>query len=149
MPASRERFDSQNNEPVLGEPAKLAWNQLPGPFFFHYTDRAAARAIVADRIYDVGARHPKAPGFYVTQSQPGELTGVQLLNAIFDGMRDIERTQAVVVLADGPLRFTRVGARAWRHSAPAGTRLVLTSQIVGWAAIERGVWRYSPSLHVS
>lgn len=123
MPAARQESDIQNGELIQRQPTELAWNQLPGPYFFHYTDRAAARAIMADKVYDVGERHPKSPGLYVTQSQPGELTDEALLNAIFDGMRDIERTQAVVVLTDAPLQFTvpgrghgvirRQGGRAW------------------------------------
>lgn len=149
MPAARQQSATQNGELIQRQPTELAWNQLPGPFFFHYTDRAAARAIVADKSYDVSGRHPKSPGLYVTQCQPGELSGETLLNAIFDGMRDIERTQAVVVLTSAPLRFARIGERAWCHSAPVGARLTLTSQIVGWAAIEGGLWWYSPSLYVS
>jgi hypothetical protein len=149
MPAVRQQSDTQNGELIQRPSTGLAWNQLSGPYFFHYTDRAAARAIMADKVYDVGERHPKSPGLYVTQSQPGELSDEALLNAIFDGMRDIERTQAAVVLTDAPLQFTRVGEKEWCHSAPAGARLLLTSQIVGWAAIEGGLWRYSPSLYAS
>jgi hypothetical protein len=128
---------------------ELAWNRLPGPFFFHYTDRTAARAIVATRAYDIGSRHPKTPGLYVTSYQPGQLTCEELLNAIFDGTRDIERTRAAVVMAADPLPFKRVTPSAWRHAAPVGTRLDLTEQLFGWAAIEEEEWCYSPSLYVS
>jgi hypothetical protein len=130
------------------EASRLAWNQTRDNFWFHYTDRTAARAIVASRRYLVSDHHPKAPGLYVSDVQPGELSSVELLNALFDGTRDIERTQASVVLRTGPIDFHRVHRRAWWCPAPVGSALDLSTQLVGWAAIEDGQWVYSPSLYV-
>jgi hypothetical protein len=135
-------------ELVRLEASRLAWNQSPDQFWFHYTDRTAARAIVASLTYLVGDHHPKAPGLYVSDVQPGALSTRELLNALFDGTRDIERTQAAVVLTDGAINFHRVNRRAWWCPAPVGTELDLTTQLVGWAALEGGQWLYSPSLYV-
>lgn len=141
--------DAPSGELIRLAPSGLAWNQLPGPFYFHYTERTAARAIAATRAYDVGDRHLKTPGLYVASCHPGALGAEELLNAIFDGTREIERTRAAVVLAEGPLAFVRVAAWAWYHAAATGTRLDLTEQLVGWAAIEGDQWFYSPSLYIS
>jgi hypothetical protein len=130
------------------DPADLAWNRSDKQFWFHYTTRAAARAIATGGIYEVGDRHPKAPGLYVSTLQPGAAGSEELLNALFDGTRDIERTHAAVVFADGPLMFERISEHAWRHSAPVGAELNLRDQIVGWAAIEQDIWLHSPSLYL-
>jgi hypothetical protein len=128
--------------------ANLAWNHLERDYWFHYTDRAAAQAIEATRTYRVSERHPKAPGLYVTSLQPGACSCEELLNELFDGTRDIERTQAVVVLADSPLKFTRTDTSAWCYRAPAGTELDLSEQLVGWAAKEGGKWLHSRTLYL-
>jgi hypothetical protein len=93
-------------------------------------------------------KHPKAPGLYVTTAQPGALGSEELLNALFDGTRDIERTQATVVIADGAVTFERVSEHAWRYSAPVNTELDLADQIVGWAVFERDTWMYSPGVYL-
>jgi hypothetical protein len=92
-------------------------------------------------------RHPKAPGLYVTALQPGALGPEELLNALFDGTREIERVQAAVVFADGTLTFERVSEHAWRYSAPVNTKLNVRRQIVGWAALEQETWMYSPGVY--
>jgi hypothetical protein len=144
-----QRIPGQSgNELVDLAASRLAWNRLEQDFWFHYTDRAAARAIAATRTYRVSERHPKAPGLYVTSLQPGSCNSAELLDALFDGTRDIERTQAVVVLADAPLKFTRTDASVWCHQAPAGTELDLGDHLVGWAAKEGGKWLHSPTLYL-
>ena len=148
MQNARTTSDQSGNELVDLAASRLAWNCLEQEFWFHYTDRAAARAIAGTRTYRVSERHPKAPGLYVTPLQPGSCSCAELLNALFDGTRDIERTQAVVVLADGPLPLTRTDASAWCHRAPAGTELDLSEHLVGWAAKEDGKWLHSPTLYI-
>lgn len=128
--------------------ANLAWNRSDQRLWFHYTTRAAARVIARTGIYKIGDRHPKTPGVYVTTLQPGAVGSEALLNALFDGTRDRERTQAAVVFADGLLMFERVSEHAWRHSAPVGAELNLRDRIVGWAAIEQDIWLHSPSLYL-
>jgi hypothetical protein len=149
MSSAQIRTATGAGELVALDPADLAWNRSDEQFWFHYTDRGAALAIATTGIYKIGDRHPKTPGMYVTQLQPGAVGSQELLDALFDGTRDIERTQAAVVLADGPLTFSRVSERAWRYSAPVGTELDLGEQIVGWAANERGTWLHSPSVYLS
>jgi len=136
-------------ELVALDPADLAWNRSDERFWFHYTTRAAARAIAIGGVYEVGERHPKAPGLYVTTVQPGALGPEELLNALFDGTREIERTQAAVVFVDGALTFERVSEHAWRYSAPVNTELDLADQIVGQAALEQqDTWTYSPGMYL-
>lgn len=142
----------QNTSDDLADrPAKeLIWNREPDvKVFFHYTDRTAARAIVGMRKFRVSGAHPRDPGLFVTLIQPGQMSSAQLLNSIFDGTRDSERTQATVALADRPLSFTRIDEWAWHHEAPVGTVLSLRSQILGWAAYEGGRWMHSHSLFAS
>ena len=94
---------------VALDPADLAWNRSDERFWFHYSTRAAARAIATGGIYEVGDRHPKTPGLYVSAVHTGALGAEELLNALFDGTREIDRTQAAVfVFADGALTFERV-----------------------------------------
>jgi hypothetical protein len=133
---------------TYSNPADLAWNQSDEQFWFHYTNRAAALAIATGGIYEVGDRHPKAPGLYVTTLQPGALGPEELLNALFDGTREIERTQAAVVFSGGPFTFERVSEHAWRYSTPVNTELDLADQIVGWAAFEQESWMYSPGVYL-
>ncbi len=135
-------------ELVALDPADLAWNRSDERFWFHYSTRAAARAIATGGIYEVGDRHPKTPGLYVSTVQPGALGAEELLNALFDGTREIDRTQAAVVFADGALTFERVSEHAWRYSAPVNTELDLTDQIVGWAVFEQDTWTYSPGMYL-
>jgi hypothetical protein len=100
---------------------RLAWNRLEGPYRFHYTTRFAAQMIVGSETYIVGAR--AAPGLYVTDIMPGELTDTQLLNALLDGTRELERVQAAVVLHDDiALPLVQCGARSYVHAAPPGER---------------------------
>jgi hypothetical protein len=139
---------SGGGELVVLDAADLAWNRSDERFWFHYTDRDAALAIATGGIYEVGDQHPKAPGLYVTTVQPGALGSEELLNALFDGTRDIERTQATVVIADGAVTFERVSEHAWRYSAPVNTELDLADQIVGWAVFERDMWMYSPGVYL-
>jgi hypothetical protein len=132
---------------VALDPADLAWNRSDQRFWFHYTDRAAARVIATRGIYKIGDRHPKAPGLYVTTVQPGTLGSEELLNGLFDGTRDMDRTQAAVVFADGALTFERVSEHAWRYSAPVNTEFNVRRQILGWAAFEQETWMYSPGVY--
>jgi hypothetical protein len=110
-------------ELVALDPADLAWNRSDEPFWFHYTTRAAARVIAIGGTYQIGDRHPKAPGLYVSTLQPGALGPEELLNTLFDGTREIERTQAAVIFADSALTFSRVGKHTWAYSALANTEL--------------------------
>lgn len=148
MPPEQSRPASGAGELVVLDPADLAWNRSDARFWFHYTTRAAARAIATGAIYEVGDQHPKAPGLYVTTLQPGALGSDELLNALFDGTRDIDRTQAAVVFADRALTFERVGEHAWRYSAPVNTQLNVRRQIVGWGALEQEAWVYSPGVYL-
>ncbi len=148
VPAQQIRTATGAGELVALDPAELAWNRSDQRFWFHYTDRGAARAITTTGMYKIGDRHPKSPGLYVTTLQPGAVGSEALLNALFDGTRDRERTQAAVVFADGPLMLERVSEHAWRHSGPVGAELNLRDQIVGWAAIEQDIWLHSPSLYL-
>ena len=134
-------------ELVALDPADLAWNRSDERFWFHYTTRAAARAIATGGIYEVGEEHPKTPGLYVTPLQPGAPGSEELLNALFDGTRDIERTQAAVVFVDGALTFERVSEHAWSYSAPVNTELGVRRQIVGWGAFEQETWLYSSGVY--
>jgi len=147
VPSEQIRTANAASELVSLNPADLAWNRSDDRFWFHYTTRAAALAIATRGIYEVGDRHPKAPGVYVSTLQPGALGPEELLNALFDGTRDIERTQAAVVFADGALTFSRVGEHAWRYSAPVNTELNVRRQIVGWGAFEQETWMYSPGVY--
>jgi hypothetical protein len=147
VPSQRIRTASGVDELVALDPADLAWNRSDRRFWFHYTTRAAARAISRRGIYEVGDRHPKAPGVYVTTLQPGALSSEELLNALFDGTREIERTQAAVVFAAGALTFERVSEHAWRYSAPINTDLNVRRQIVGRAVLEQDTWIYSPGVY--
>jgi hypothetical protein len=148
VPSQQIRTATGAGELVALDPTDLAWNRSDQRFWFHYTDRSAARAIGTTGIYKIGDRHPKTPGLYVTTLQPGTVGSEALLNALFDGTRDRESTQAAVVFADGPLLFERISEHAWRHSAPVGAELNLRGQIVGWAAIEQETWMYSPSVYL-
>ncbi len=149
MPRTRATAERFGRELVDLSASSLAWNRLGQDFWFHCTDRAAAaRAIAAARTYRVSERHPKAPGLYVTSLQPGSCSSAELLNALFDGTREIARTQAVVVLFGGPLKFMRTGESAWCHRAPAGTELDLSEQFAGWGAKEDGRWLHSPALYL-
>jgi hypothetical protein len=138
---------SADGELVALDPADLAWNRSDEQFWFHYTTRAAARAIATRGRYKVGDNHPKAPGVYVSTLQPGALGSEELLNALFDGTRDIDRTQAAVVFAAGELSFERVGEHTWRYAAPMNTELGVRRQIVGWGAFEQETWIYSSGVY--
>ncbi len=146
MPRARGTDDA--SELVALDPADLAWNRSDARFWFHYTDPDAALAIFSAGIYEIGDRHPKTPGLYVTTAQPGALRPEELLNALFDGTRDIERVQAAVVFVDGPLTFERVSEHAWRYSAPVNTELNVRRQVIGWAALEQERWMYSPGVYL-
>ena len=148
VPSEQIRKASVADEFVALDPADLAWNRSDERFWFHYTDRDSARAIARRGIYEVGERHPRASGLYVTALQPGALGSEELLNALFDGTRDIDRTQAAVVFANGELSFERVGEHAWRYSAPVNTELNVRRQIVGWGALEQETWIYSPGVYL-
>ena len=148
MSSERIRRTPGHGELVALDPADLAWNRSDDQFWFHYTDRAAARAIATSGTYKVGERHPKTPGLYVTALQPGALGSEELLNALFDGTRDIERTRAAVVFVEGALAFERVSEHAWRYGAPVNTELNVRRQIVGWAAFEQDTWTYSPGVYL-
>lgn len=139
---------SADGELVALDPADLAWNRSDEQFWFHYTTRAAARAIARRGRYKVGESHPKAPGLYVTALQPGALASEELLNALFDGTRDLDRTQAAVVFAAGELSFERVGEHTWRYAAPMNTELGVRRQIVGWGAFEQETWIFSPGVYL-
>jgi len=147
VPSEQIRTPTGAGELVVLDPADLAWNRSDDRFWFHYTTRAAALAIAIGGIYEVGDRHPKAPGVYVTSLQPGALSPEELLNALFDGTRDIDRTQAAVVFTDGAFTFERVSEHAWRYSTPVNAELDLADQILGWAAFEQETWSYSPGLY--
>ncbi len=124
---------------------RLAWNRLEGPYRFHYTTRFAAQMIVGSETYIVGAR--AAPGLYVTDIMPGELTDTQLLNALLDGTRELERVQAAVVLHDDiALPLVQNGARSYVHAAPPGEKLALDGIVVGYAYKQDGLWHYEKSL---
>ncbi len=148
MPSAQIRKASVAGELVVLDPADLAWNRSDTRFWFHYTDPDAALAIATGGVYEVGEHHPKAPGLYVSTLQPGALGPEELLNALFDGTRDIDRTQAAGVFADGALTFERVSEHAWRYSAPMNTELNVRRQIVGWTAIEQETWMYSPGVYI-
>jgi hypothetical protein len=123
----------------------LAWNRLPGPYWFHYTTRYAAEQIVLTAAYIVGER--ASPGLYVTDLMPGRLDDEQLLNALLDGMRQIERVQAAVVLHDDPaLSLVPDGQNAWVHAAAANAEIDLTDVVVGFAYKAQGLWHYERSL---
>ena len=132
---------------VEGIPSRLVWNLEPGAHWFHYTTPAAARAIYETGFYVVGDRGSR-PGLYITTIQPGTLSSNDLLNALFDGTRDLGRTEAVVVLRkDAAPAFTRVrGRSAWRHAADPGAELDLRDSLVGWAAYDGSKWMYHPAL---
>lgn len=123
----------------------LAWNRLPGPYWFHYTTRHAAEEIVRTVAYIVGER--ASPGLYVTHLMPGQLDDEQLLNALLDGTRQLERVQAAVVLHDDPaLPLVRDGPNAWVHPAPPNAEIELTDIVVGHAYKADGLWHYERSL---
>jgi hypothetical protein len=124
---------------------QLAWNRLDARFWFHYTTVYASRLIVGQGRYVVGGR--SRPGLYVSDLAPGALSDQDMLNALLDGTRELERVQAAVVLADDPaLAFVREGRSAWVHAAPAGTRLDLADVVVGRAFQRDGLWRYDETL---
>jgi hypothetical protein len=101
-------------ELVALDPADLALNRSDDRFWFHYTDPGAALAITTAGIYEVGDRHPKAPGLYVSTVQPGR----SVLKICSTPCSTVPETstapQAAVVFADGPLTFERVSEHAWR-----------------------------------
>ena len=95
-------------------------------------DPDAALAIFSAGIYEVGDRHPKTPGLYVTTAQPGALGPEELLNALFDGTRDIERvhrplscsSRSADVRARQRARMAVFGAGKHRaERAPPGHRM--------------------------
>lgn len=126
--------------------SRLAWNRSDAPFWFHYTTRTAAEAITLEEEYLVlVARKPS--GLYVTDVQPGALEDDELLRALFDGTREVERVQAAAVLADdSALQLKKVGRNAWVHEAPKGSSVSLEGIAVGFAWQEDSVWHYSRSL---
>jgi hypothetical protein len=84
---------------------------------------------------------------YVSDLAPGSLSDEDMLNALLDGTRELERVQAAVVLADDPaLAFVREGRSAWVHVAPAGTSLDLEDIVVGRAFQGDGLWHYDETL---
>jgi hypothetical protein len=141
------------DDPLADLPAsRLAWNSTNLQFYFHYTTRVAAQIIRHTARYEVSRRHARS-GMYVTDLAPGSRSSIQLLNVLCDGTRDVERTQAVVVIArDGPIAFDRpkgmTAPNAWYHAADPGTVLDLRLQVAGWGAKEAGVWRLSRALFI-
>jgi hypothetical protein len=124
---------------------RLAWNRLDERFWFHYTTVFASAVIVAQARYIVGER--SRPGLYVSDLAPGSLSDQDMLNALLDGTRELERVQAAVVLADDPaLPFVREGRSAWVHAVPAGTSLDLEDIVVGRAFQRDGLWHYDETL---
>jgi hypothetical protein len=124
---------------------QLAWNRLDGRFWFHYTTVFASRLIVEQAQYIVGER--SSPGLYVSDLAPGSLSDAEMLNALLDGTRELERVQAAVALADDPaLPFVRDGRSTWVYVAPAATVIDLQDIVVGRAFQREGVWHYEESL---
>ncbi|HEV3002194.1 MAG TPA: hypothetical protein VGW75_15740 [Solirubrobacteraceae bacterium] len=130
----------------------LVWNRPGSPrYWFHYTERTRARAIVASKTFKVGTKHTKGrAGVYVCPYAPGSRTEEDLAGRILDGSyHEREKLRAVVVLASGPdITFesdpdTRDGMR---HLADPGSLVELPNQIVGWAAIVDGQWQHSLTL---
>jgi hypothetical protein len=126
--------------------SRLVWNRGEGEFRFHYTMRFAAETIVRTEQYAVLVDRTPS-GLYVTDIQPGSLEDCEILSALFDGARDVERVQAAVVLADDPaLPLKKVGRNAWVHEAPKGSAVPLVGIAVGYAWQEDSLWLYSRSL---
>ena len=124
---------------------KLAWNRLPGPYWFHYTTPFAASAIVQERAYIVGKSRP--PGLYVTDVQPGALEEDELVRELFDGDYVIERVQAAVVLHDDPaLPLKRVARSAYYHARASEETIELDGIVVGRAFKQEGLWHYDRAL---
>lgn len=130
----------------------LVWNQDPNQqYWFHYTTRDNARAIVALRRYRVGPKHNSdRSGLYVCPFQPGSKSEDELAGAILDGSWD-ERSKlkAAVVLRDGPdVQFESDPDTAFgmRFRADPRTWIELPNQVVGWAAYVDGAWKHSLAL---
>jgi hypothetical protein len=124
---------------------RLAWNRLPGPYWFHYTTPFASSMIVQERAYIVGRSKPA--GLYVTKLQPGELEDDALVRRLFDGEYVIERVQSAVVLHDDPeLPFDRVGRSAYHYKRAKGRVIDLDGIVVGRAFKQDGLWYYDRAL---
>lgn len=132
--------------------AALIWNQPGSPtFWFHYTERTRALAIIAAKVFEVGRKHRKGrSGIYVCPYQPGSVNEESLAGLILDGsFHEREKLRAVVVLADAPdVSFVKEPdtSGGMRHLADPGARVPLPNQIVGWATIVDGEWQHSLTL---
>lgn len=132
---------------IRTEPARLVWNSTESDYWFHYTSPTAAEKIYETGAYVIGSR--SKAGLYVTNAQPGFLSEEQLLNNLFDGTRDMERTKGTLVLLrdDSQLRFERVSKLGWWKAASPGDVIDLRPHVVGWCAIVGGEWAYHRGLY--
>jgi hypothetical protein len=129
--------------------AALYWNR-PGAemYWFHYTSPRAARAIVRDGVFTVGAHQAVGrAGIYVCPYQPGSLTEDELARRLLDGaFAERDRLQAAVVLVADPAIVlisdpdTRDGML---HLADPGSLVQLPDQITGFAQRAGSRWRHS------
>jgi hypothetical protein len=127
----------------------LRWNQPASPvFWFHYTSRLAARAIVHDRTFEVGAHQAVGrAGIYVCPYQPGSLIEDELARRLLDGsFRKRSRLRAAVVLTadvDLALISDPDTPDGMRFVANPGSCVLLPRQIVGFAERVGSRWRHS------
>lgn len=129
--------------------AALYWNR-PGPraYWFHYTSPRAARAIVHEGTFRVGAHQAAgSAGIYVCPYQPGSLIEDELARRLLDGaFHERDRLQAAVVLVAHPAIVlisdpdTRDGML---HPADPGSLVQLPDQIIGLAQRAGSRWRHS------
>jgi hypothetical protein len=120
----------------------------PTVYWFHYTSRPAARAIVDDRAFEVAAHQAVGrAGIYVCPYQPGSLTEDEMARRLRDGsFRKRDRLRAVVVLtADADLVFTSDPDTpdGMRFLADPNSRVLLPRQIIGFAERVGSQWRHS------
>jgi hypothetical protein len=129
--------------------AALLWNR-PGPrvYWFHYTSPRAARAIIDDGAFRVGAHQAVGRGgIYVCPYQPGSLTEDELARRLLDGaFHERHRLQAAVVLVAHPAIVltsdpdTRDGMLLL---ADPGSTVRLPDQIIGFAERIGSQWWHS------
>jgi hypothetical protein len=132
-------------ELIRGDPAKLVWNCTDQRHWFHYTTPHAAEVIFQRGLYAANR-----PGLYVTDAMPGSIPQEKMLNKLFDGMRDLERVKAAVVLLrdDQNLKFTRVSDLGWWHDT-AEEVIDLRLYRIGWCAMVEQEWAYHPDLYIT
>jgi hypothetical protein len=133
---------------IRAEPARLVWNPTEHSYWFHYTTPTVAEKVYETGVYIVGQR--SRPGLYVTTAQPGSLSEQQLLNRLFDGTRDVERTKGALVLLrdDSGFPLKRDSEYGWMRPATPGDEIDLRPHAVGWCAVVDGEWAFHRGLYV-